>query len=51
MLSAFLTVIGIVLAVVFIAGLAVYGVVKLVLSIIGATAGGVMNGFDKIRRK
>lgn len=51
MLSAFLTVIGVVLAVVFIAGFAVYGIVKLVLAIIGATAGGIANGFDKIRRK
>lgn len=51
MLSAFLTVCGIILAVVFIAGFAIYGIVKLVLSIIGGTIGGVMNGVNKVRRK
>lgn len=51
MISAFLVTIGIILAIVFIAGLAIYGIVKLVLAIIGGTVGGIMNGMDKIRRK
>ena len=51
MISAFLVTLGIILAIVFVVGLAIYGVVKLVLAVIGGTIGGVMNGMNKVRRK
>jgi hypothetical protein len=51
MISGFLTVIGVILAIAFIAVAAIYAIVKFVLAIVGGAAGGICNAFDKIRKK
>lgn len=51
MISGFLTVIGVILAIAFIAVAAIYAIVKFVLALVGGAAGGIANAFDKVRKK
>lgn len=51
MIGAFFGALGVILAIGFIAIAAIFVIVKFILAIIGAAAGGVANTFDKIRRR
>jgi hypothetical protein len=51
MISGFLTALGVIIAIAFIAVAAIYAIVKFVLAIVGGAAGGICNAFDKVRKK
>lgn len=51
MISGFLTVLGAIIAIAFVAVAAIYAIVKFILAIVGGAAGGICNAFDKVRRK
>ena len=50
MISAILTTIGVVIAIALVAAFAAYGFFKIILGGVGMIAGGIKNGFDKIRK-
>lgn len=51
MITAILATLGVIIAIVLVVVAAAYGIFKLVLGGIGMIAGGVRNGFDRVRRK
>lgn len=51
MISAILTTLGVIIAIVLVVGFAAYGIFKIILGGVGMIAGGIKNGFDKVRRK
>jgi hypothetical protein len=51
MISAFFGALGVILAIAFVAVAAIFVIVKFILAIIGGTAGGIVNAFDKVRKK
>lgn len=50
MIGAFLTTLGVILAILVVIVAAIYGIVKLGLGGIGMIVGAVRNGFDKVRK-
>ncbi len=50
MIGAFLTTLGVILAILVVIVAAIYGIVKLGLGGIGMICGAVKNGFDKVRK-